>query len=73
MSNHIKLKGQVVCHCLLKVGFGGYGVVEIIERVQPFVFRLDSGLYAELGLCCSTIEPYIKQVLAFVFGRRGLY
>ena len=37
MSNHIKFKGQIISHCILKVFLRRDFIIEIVERMQPFI------------------------------------
>lgn len=73
MSNHVKLKGQVVSHCILKVFFCRNFIIEIVESVQPLVFRIYGCFHAKLSFGFYTVKPYIKQMLPFVFGTGSFF
>ena len=67
MSNHIKFKGQIISHCILKVFLRRDFIIEIVERMQPFILCLYSGFHTEFCFSFYASKPYVKQMLPLVF------
>lgn len=60
VGNHVELEGEVVSHGLFEVGVGRYGVIEIVERVQPFIVWQYRRAYHEVGMYWFIAQPTIK-------------
>lgn len=73
MSNHIKFKGQIISHCILKVFLRRDFIIEIVERMQPFILCLYSGFHTEFCFSLYASEPHVKQMLTLIFSTGSFF
>lgn len=68
MSDHVELEGQVICDGFLKIFLRRDLVIKVVERVQPFIIRFNSGFHHELGRSFPFSPEAIQQALFFILG-----